>query len=50
MPELTELRALLTDNPESFNVSAFIDKLTKPLLEPDGAKPGKATKYGYSDH
>lgn len=48
MPELAELRALLTDNPDSFNVSAFIDKLTKPLLEPDGAKPGKAIKYVYT--
>jgi hypothetical protein len=29
-----DLRVLLTENPESFQVSAFIEKLILPLLDP----------------
>ncbi len=51
VPELKELRALLCDNPEAFQVPAFIDALVRPLLDqPDAAGPaskgvgGKASK------
>jgi len=43
VPELKELRALLCDNPEAFQVPAFIDALVRPLLDqPDAA--GAASK------
>lgn len=52
-PHVNELRALLSENPESFQVNAFIDRLMQPLLmeaaaENNGGKAagGGTTKGG----
>ena len=50
IPDLQELRQVLTENPEGFQVSLFIEKLIKPLLDPGATRPGRpirTTDFGF---
>lgn len=45
-----DLRSLLSENPEGFQVNTFIEKLIKPLLDPDATRPGRpirGTDFGF---
>jgi hypothetical protein len=47
VPELTDLRALLSENPEAFQVNVFIERLMKPCLEAEKGRPARGTEFGF---